>query len=500
MTLVVVSLAQATPEAMIAAARRAGDAADLLEVRADRLDKLDGKVLELLARDVRRPALLTIRPKREGGSFKGSETERRDLLIHGLEIGFEYLDVEADASFADGLIAQAHRRGAHVILSRHVLDGPAPDADAILAFLKECKDRGAWCGKVAIEAKSPRDLAALVHASLEARRRGYPAAVMAVNEAALRLLAPTLGLRLVYAAIPGEPLAAPGQLPADEIASVHAALTRVRGSTKTAFILGDPVDHSLSPAFQTAAFKAAGIDAMYVPWHVAPADLPRAIQGLAAKRSLLGANVTVPHKTAILPLLDRLDASARAAGAVNTLVPTDGHLVGHNTDGAGALDALAAAGIGVEGARVLILGAGGTARGVGRAFADAGARVALTNRSPRRAEEAAQVLGVATASWRNLETLVAEADLVVNATPLGLEPGEDPLAGIPIPKSLALLDAPYRTGGTDLVRRAQKAGAKVVRGESMLLYQGARAFSLWTDLPAPLHVMRRALLAQGVEA
>jgi shikimate dehydrogenase len=266
-------------------------------------------------------------------------------------------------------------------------------------------------------------------------------------------------------------------------------------------LLGHPVAHSLSPAMQNAAFKAMGMPHLYQALDVAP----RALAGAAAELrgdDCLGANVTVPHKLAVMEFVDQLDPLAEATGAVNTIVSRDGVLSGHNTDVEGAWKGLlepVAGGLG--GGRVVVAGAGGGARAVvaalERAVHRVPAQVVVVARDGGHAAAVAEAgarrgLPATSASWSELIPAGLGAGIVINCTPLGLH-GEDPFEGVAL-SGKAVLDLVYAPGGTALVRRARAEGASTaLQGDQMLLHQGAAAFRLWTGEDAPLEAMRAAL-------
>ncbi|MHB8605481.1 MAG: shikimate dehydrogenase, partial [Thermoplasmatota archaeon] len=456
--------------------------ADLVEVRLDALAWLDEAAVRRLGSALGRRAIATLRPVWEGGAFRGDETDRERWLGLAINAGFAFVDVEARAPFAD-----AFAKRARLILSRHLTDAMPSEADA-LEFVREAHRRGAWCAKLAVHFASPGDASVLARVAVASRDEGLRAALMAVNDAAFRFAAPLFGLALVYAAPDERSRAAPGQpLASDLRSALRLRVPSPLGTGSTArlvFLFGDPVAHSASPRFQNAAFSAAGVDARYVAARVPASALPAAVASLRALDAL-GANVTIPHKIAVLPLVDALDASAREAGAVNTIVHRGGRLFGHNTDAAGALDALADAGFAFEG-RALVLGAGGTGRALAGALAARGMEVDIVNRTPRKGAR----------PWAEREALAKSASLVVNATSVGLGPDDpSPLRADAIEKRHALLDAPYvARGETALVRAARSRHCQViVPGKEMLLAQGARSFELWTGRAPDLHVMRSAL-------
>lgn len=279
--------------------------------------------------------------------------------------------------------------------------------------------------------------------------------------------------------------------------SVHGS-----DAARRAVLLAWPAGHSLSPAMHDAAFRELGIAARYEAREVPPEGLAAAVAELRAPE-VLGANVTVPHKEAVLALLDGLEPEAAAIGAVNTIVRADGGLRGANTDGAGFLRALREdAGFDPAGAVVLLLGAGGAARAVAHALLGAGAaRVGLHNRTPERAA----ALAAAFAERGELRVLGPEelaeglerADLLVNTTSVGMarggrDPDVSPLPAGLLPRRALVVDLVYRPARTRLLRETEAAGLPTQNGLPMLVYQGAEAFERWTGRAAPVAVMRAA--------
>lgn len=269
----------------------------------------------------------------------------------------------------------------------------------------------------------------------------------------------------------------------------------IRGTTRLAAVLGDPARHSKSPALHNAGFAAAGIDAVYVALTVAAENLGTTI---ATLRSLgvLGASITVPHKTAVIDYCDALSPAAEAIGAVNTLeFRSDGTLVGHNTDAPGFVRAFEeASGRGFQGARVVLLGAGGAARAVDAGVRAAGAaRVEIVARTPNK------VLWATANPWTKfgLEQLLASCDILIDCTSLGLSSEGEAKAPCPMPvhllPSAAIVSSLVYHRKTQLLTEAEALGLQTVDGAGMLLHQGAIAFSLWTGVPAPIEAMRLAL-------
>jgi shikimate dehydrogenase len=271
--------------------------------------------------------------------------------------------------------------------------------------------------------------------------------------------------------------------------------------TKRVVLIGHPVAHSLSGAMQQAAFDDQGIDAKYELWDRAPIVLPDAIGELRTD-DFLGANVTIPHKERVVPLVDRLTEEAHATGAVNTITKEGKRLIGHNTDVPGfrvALDKL----VGKQKMprAAVVLGAGGGARAVVFGLITEGfQRIVVFNRHLHRAEGLVKHFGKGAAHmelrampWHEsiIESELAKAKIVVNATSIGLTDDATPIPGELIPPDLLVLDLIYKR--TRLLRDAEAAGNTVLDGELMLLHQGAAAFTLWTGKPAPLALMQQRL-------
>ncbi|HUQ78685.1 MAG TPA: shikimate dehydrogenase [Patescibacteria group bacterium] len=274
--------------------------------------------------------------------------------------------------------------------------------------------------------------------------------------------------------------------------------------TKRVVLIGHPVAHSLSGAMQQAAFDDQGIDAAYELWDRAPIALPEAIAEIRAGDDFLGANVTIPHKERVVPLVDRLTEEAQATGAVNTITREGKRLVGHNTDVPGfkvALDSLVGR---QKMPRVaVVLGAGGGARAVVYGLIREGfQRIVVFNRHLHRAEGLVKHFGRSAAHmelkampWHEsiIEAELAKSKVLVNATSIGLTSDVSPISGEVLPPDLLVLDLIYAK--TRLLREAEAAGSTVADGELMLLHQGAAAFTLWTGRAAPTELMQKALSA-----
>ncbi len=277
--------------------------------------------------------------------------------------------------------------------------------------------------------------------------------------------------------------------------------------TKRAGVIGHPLGHSISPAIFAAAFGAAGIDATYEAWDTPEDTLEGRLDALHGG-DYLGANVTIPHKLAVMPMLDDISDVARKAGAVNTIVHSDGKLMGHNTDVAGFARSLREdARFDAKGKRTMILGAGGAARAVALALVEGQAStIFVVGRQPRKTEQVVLALKPITPSgttiswayWGDGSYLraVKEADLIVNCTPIGVL-GSESAGTSPVEESLlqshtVVFDLVYNPAETAFLSAAKARGATPVSGIGMLVNQAAESFKLWTGRDADVSAMREA--------
>ena len=266
-------------------------------------------------------------------------------------------------------------------------------------------------------------------------------------------------------------------------------------------VIGDPVEHSISPAMQQPALDALGISAIYQRWHTPLDELPARIESLRAA-DVIGANVTVPHKEHVLPLVDEVSELARRAGAVNTIGNREGRLFGDNTDVYGLARSLQLHVDRLNGCQAVVLGAGGAARAAVLSLESAGAgRIVVLNRSLDRAERLRDDLAPAPVEAIGADSpqaaeLLRTADLVINATALGWKRGELPLSIDQIELLQAdatVVDITYRD--TDLLEAARARGLRTLDGLEMLVFQGARSLQIWIGMEPPVDIMMAAALA-----
>ena len=457
-------------------ARRLG--ADLCELRADYLEAPDlGRILA--AKPL--PVLVTVRPTWEGGNYAGAEPLRLGMLEDACLQGADYVDVEFRA------YKDFNRRGAKLVVSYHDFEKTPDDLEKTARKMAMLEP---FLVKVACAARGVADLVRLVEL-----QKGFPSpiAVIAMGEYGepLRILHAKYGGWLTFASVRAGAETAPGQLTLEDLVRLYQAKT-IDGATEAYGVIGDPVAHSRSPALFNDLFKQLGMNARYVRIRV---DDASRVRELVSAMGLRGLSVTIPHKQAVMALLDEADEVAKGIGAANTVTVRDGRLSGANTDIGAAMEALKEAAVrkwshGVYGMRALVLGAGGVARAIAWGLKREAARVVIANRTFERGKALAEELGVDCARWDDL--ISARAQIVVNGTSVGMAPNEkeSPVAAGFFKKDMVAMDTVYTPRRTLFLRDAEAAGAGTVEGVEMFLRQADGQFRIWTGRPIPTEVMK----------
>lgn len=463
--------------------RRQRDAvadADLVELRLDSVS--DPSVAGALA-GRRRPVIVTCRPAWEGGGFTGSEEERKRILTEALALGAEYVDVEWRARFAD-LIAQTS--GRRIVLSTHdFLDVPID----LTARVHAMRSTGAEVIKIAVAMKRLSDCVPLLDIGAQSGRQGG-LALIGMGEFGLptRVLAARFGSVWTYAGSLNEL----GQLTAQAlIKDFH--FRSLNESTEIYGLTGGAVTHSVSPSMHNAAFRAAHLDAVYLPLQAASAEdfvtFGRAI-------GISGASVTIPFKVSMFDHVDEVDSVARRIGAINTINAKNGRWIGGNTDAVGFLEPLQER-VRLEGLRAAVLGAGGAARAVTVALASCGCSVRLHARARAQAEEVAVLTPANIGPW---PPEPGSWDLLINCTPVGMYPHVDET---PVPAECLtgryVYDLIYNPTATRLLREAAARGCQTIGGLDMLVAQAQEQFQWWTGTRVTSGVMREAALKRLAE-
>lgn len=486
-------------EALEAVARVEG--ADLIELRLDLLTDFD------LQRDSERllraailtsavPLIFTLRSKREVAAGETLQQVSALISTRRTPLGRDYFDFDHQSDCRDSLyLYRLYERiqgvPARIIISHHDFVG----AQELKSVYQRLCALAPDVVKIAVAAQLLEDNLKVLELLKDAL---HPTIALAMGEAGRlsRLLTPSRGGFLTFACLSQGSEAAPGQFTLNEMLSLY----RVKSiDMETAFyaILGYPVSHSASPYIHNRAFAAAGLNSVYVPIAVPAAELKEFLRVYVRECKLdwrfCGASITVPHKVAILRLLDWVDPVAARVGAVNTLVVTDAQLKGYNTDVAGALLPLKRR-RDLRGLRVSVLGAGGAARAVVAGLVDEGARVTVYARDPAQSRRLCAEFG--TDSGEFAEAGVKGADVLINTTPVGMNGwiSDQPLPIAPqYLKGFGLVyDLVYNPERTALLEAAEAAGVETLGGLEMLVAQAAEQYRLWTGLEPPIKLMDAA--------
>ena len=279
----------------------------------------------------------------------------------------------------------------------------------------------------------------------------------------------------------------------------------ISGKTRVCGVIGNPIKHTLSPTIQNAAFNHLKLDFVFLAFEVKAVELENALRGMRGF-GIHGLNVTMPYKNKVISYLDELDSPVQFLGSANTILNEDGKLSGFSTDGVGARNALKENGIDLSDKKVLLLGAGGAAKAIAFSFAQEAGSLYILNRAPERAavlaDDLNRVFGTkivgGTLSSGAVQKNVKDADILVNATSVGMHPHIDQSLVAPqwLKPNLTVMDIVYNPVETKLAKDAKAAGAKVISGVEMLIYQGAASFKIWTGKSAPIEVMRNAALTK----
>lgn len=460
--------------------------ARMVELRLDWLsdDREISSFLRYVATSRPRATLIaTCRRREAGGRYRGTITRQLAYLAEAIQAGCEWYDLEIETvrkrppQLLGGLLDRGRR-----LTSAHFFEKPPANLTKVASELA-ISSRDAI--KIAVQCKSLAESRKLMR--FAERRRNIVAVPMGDIALPTRFLALRGRNRFGYA--PVENSTAPGQISLDELKRVYRA-DQFDARTRVYGVIGDPVGHSLSPVMQNAGFAARRVNAVYLPFLTRDLrDFVDSVEPLSIK----GFSVTLPHKERILRFLQRCDPLAEKIGAVNTVaVRSDGKLHGYNTDYVGVLQTLERR-IKLRGSRVLIVGAGGAARAVAFALAQAGVAVFVTARRFQRAKHLAQAVGGEALERATLRYMAFDA--IVNATPVGMHPsvGSSPLKAGELNCRL-VFDIIYRPQTTKLLHMAARRGIETVSGVEMFVAQGAAQWTIWTGEAAPVAAMRRAVL------
>ncbi len=486
--MICVSIGCESQERMMAEHRRmVQGGARLVELR---VDYLRGEVdMERLLANRPGPVIVTCRRQEEGGRFAGEEEARLAMLRAAIEAGADYVDLEEDTA------RRIARRGATKrIVSYHDFQRTPHELEAMHARLAALD---ADVVKLCTMANQPADNLRMLRL---VRGSATPTVGFCMGEigAPTRLLCGKFGSPWSYASLQDGGSVAPGQFAYQQMKELFR-YEEINADTQFYGVIADPVGHSLSPLIHNTAFREMKMNCVYLPIRVARDHLAEFLD-TAWELGICGLSVTIPHKEAVIPLLDEVDEAVRGIGAANTVVFARGRRVGRNSDYAAAMGSLEAA-LGVSfrgketlaGRTALVLGAGGVGRAITFGLVERGAHVVLCDGEPSRAVRLAEEFRCQAVDWAERHTTAA--DIVVNCTPIGMYPKVDatPFDKQSFRSSMVAFDAVYNPEETRFIQDARAAGCTCITGVDMFVRQAAMQFKWFTGQEAPAEVMRETM-------
>lgn len=478
---------------------RAAKVGDIIEIRLDCLDDPSlerlGHIVSLIS-GLGRAVIITFRLREQGGQGDANFSSRQQFWhTYSHLFKAEFLDLELDLAQNFVSAATSFREWNRVICSHHDFAGVPADLEQIYERMDETPAR---LLKIAVQANDITDCIPVFQLLDRARREGREMIAIAMGTAGIvtRILGPSRGAFLTYGALETESATAPGQLTAEELRGLYR-IDHINPQTQITGLVGLPVTHSFSPHIHNAAFAAAGVDAVFIPFEVraVAAFIKRMVHPCTREIdwNLRGLSVTAPHKTAVIDHLDWIEPSAKEIGAVNTVVIDDDALRGYNTDATAVLQPVIEKLGPLRDARCALIGAGGAASAALWSLKKEGATAWVFARDQEKGTALAEKFG---ARFQRLGRASFEGfDFVINATPLGTRgpfAGETPAGAVQLRGARLAYDLVYNPSETRFLREAREAGCDTIGGLTMLVLQAAEQFALWTGTEAPAEVMREA--------
>lgn len=495
-----VSICERSVDAIRLAALRAAETADLIELRLDCIDPPLGveslRDIDALITDIPAPVIVTYRPAEQGGPRELDAKARISFWLFNRRPGADFFDFELDFATNPSLFTYASPLDwDRVICSHH-------DVVGIPENLGELYDRmtrtPAQVLKIAFQVDDATDCLHAFHLLERARREGRELIAIAMGSAgiATRILGPSRGAFLTYAALDEKSATASGQLSVRQLREVYR-IEKIDSQTEITGLIGRPVSHSISPQMHNAAFAASGINAVYIPFEVrdAHAFIRRMIhpQTREINWNVRGLSITAPHKSIVMDHLDWVEPAAREIGSVNTILVADNALQGYNTDAVGFIRPLLKRRADLKGLPCAVIGTGGAARAAVWSLRQQSADVTVFGRNAAKAAALGEKFGVA---WEQLAGAAFKAfSVVINATPLGTAgpwESETPATASQLDGTSFVYDLVYNPTQTRFLREAESVGCETLGGLEMLVAQAEEQFRLWTGVSAPAQVMREA--------
>ena len=463
----------------------ASSLADILELRLDLIENPD---LKVLLDSVSLPVIVTNRSKLDGGQFKGPDEDRVRSLREALDAGADFVDIEVSTprEYLQPFLEEGDPL--RTIISYHDFSHTPEDFNPLYETMCELPGE---IVKIVTYARDISDNLKMFELLKRAKRENKKLIGLCMGDLGeiSRVLSPLFGGFLTFGSLETGQESAPGQIPAKTLKEIYRVNTE-RSEFNIYGVIGNPVSKSMGYLVHNRAFLEKSSPDIYVSFLVD--NVEKFFRGF--KGFFNGLSVTMPAKEQIMPLLDRVDETARKIGAVNTVVKEGGAWVGYNTDCSGAISALEAC-TSLSGKNVLILGSGGTAKAIGYGVKEKGGKLTITyNKNKERGESLANELDCELVHARDAGT--RQIDVLINCSPVGMNPNinETPFMVRDLKEGMVVFDSVYNPLETRLLREAKSVGCKVIPGYELFINQAARQFELWTGQAAPVDVMREVLL------
>jgi len=466
------------------------ESSDLIELRLDFIKDIDEKKINELIYDKKQKIIATLRPAKFGGLFKGEETERLELLKVAINNNADFIDVEFQSEIMNQIIK--NKKSSKIIISHHDFK-ETQSLEKLESIYNQISKLSPDFVKIVTTANSINDN--FVIFDLLKGKNNLIASCMGQKGEISRILAPKFGSAIAYCSLGKNKESASGQITVEEMKNLYH-VDLINPQTNVIGIISEFAENSMSKYMHNPNFVKNNVNFVYVPFKVSSNELKEFMENIKIF-NFKGAAVTIPHKESIINLIHNVDETADEIGAVNTLVRDDRKTIGYNTDYYGAVESLKEK-MNPKGKKVLVIGAGGAARAVVYGLKKEGAEITIVNRTENKAKELAGQFNVDFDKMENIKSLARQADVIINATSLGMAPFEDgcALKEDELEEGKVVMDVVYKPVITKLIKLAQKKKCKTITGDRMLIYQAVRQFELWTGINPGFEEMEKELTKQ----
>ncbi len=469
-------------EDAITAIQSADSKADIIELRIDFLEEVDERRLAKLIDTAEKPLIFTCRLKNQGGTGNITEENRKELLTVAMDKRVDFIDLEFTS---DTIISGT--QATKIITSHHDFD-KTPESNEIKSIIRQLKTKSGALVKYIPTANSINDNFKIFKMLQE--NENIISFCMGLKGHISRVLAGKYGSAITFAADSPDKQSAPGQVDFDELTRGYNFLD-IDKNTKVYGVFGQFAENSKSKYMHNPVFRRYNINAVYLPFKIEPGkDLEIFVENFR-KFEFSGASVTIPHKGAVMEFLDKVDNTAKAIGAVNTIKLQDGKLIGYNTDCVGAINTLKEK-ADLKDKKVLVIGAGGAARAIVYGLKREQAKVTIINRTFEKAQNLAAEFTADVMKMDIMAEHLDEFDIFINTTSVGMHPKVDATVLDSFPENRVVMDIVYKPLKTKFLKMAEKCNCEIITGEKMLIQQAIVQQKIWTGIKPDFEFMSKS--------